>query len=45
MVEQQAPTIANFDNIEIEVDGLTQNEDFKKNVAIPYFKNIYKDLL
>jgi len=26
-------------------DSLTLNEEFKKNVAIPYFKDIYKDLV
>ena len=26
-------------------DSLVLNEDFKKNVAIPYFKDIYKDLV
>lgn len=26
-------------------DTLTLNEEFKKNVAIPYFKDIYKDLV
>lgn len=33
------------DRIELADDSLTQNEDFKKNVAIPYFKDIYKDLV
>jgi hypothetical protein len=33
------------DLLYIEDDGLTQNEDFKKTVAIPYFKCIFKDLL
>jgi hypothetical protein len=26
-------------------DTAILNEDFKKNVAIPYFKDIYKDLV
>lgn len=31
--------------IEIIDDKIVLNEDFKKNVAIPYFKDIYKDLV
>jgi hypothetical protein len=31
--------------IELVDDNLTLNEEFKKNVAIPYFKDIYKDLV
>lgn len=31
--------------IELVDDSLTLNEEFKKNVAIPYFKDIYKDLV
>lgn len=31
--------------IELVDDTQTLNEDFKKNVAIPYFKDIYKDLV
>jgi hypothetical protein len=31
--------------IELVDDHLTLNEDFKKSVAIPYFKDIYKDLV
>lgn len=31
--------------IELADDNLTLNEEFKKNVAIPYFKDIYKDLV
>lgn len=31
--------------IEFVDDTLTLNEEFKKNVAIPYFKDIYKDLV
>ncbi len=30
--------------IELIDDNIILNEDFKKNVAIPYFKDIYKDL-
>ena len=30
--------------IELIDDKIVLNEDFKKNVAIPYFKDIYKDL-
>jgi hypothetical protein len=26
-------------------DSITLNEEFKKNVAIPYFKDIFKDLV
>ena len=29
----------------IEDEALLKDEDFKKNVAIPYFKDIYKDLV
>ena len=32
------------DKIELADDLLLQNEQFKKNVAIPYFKDIYKDI-
>ena len=31
--------------IELVDDTQILNEDFKKNVAIPYFKDIYKDLV
>ena len=31
--------------IELVDDTHVLNEDFKKNVAIPYFKDIYKDLV
>jgi hypothetical protein len=30
--------------IELAEDSTVLNEEFKKNVAIPYFKDIYKDL-
>ena len=30
--------------IELAEDSSVLNEEFKKNVAIPYFKDIYKDL-
>jgi hypothetical protein len=26
-------------------DRLLQNEEFKKNVAIPYFKDVYRELV
>jgi len=31
--------------IELAEDTIILNEEFKKKVAIPYFKDIYKDLL
>ena len=31
--------------IEFVDDTLALSEEFKKNVAIPYFKDIYKDLV
>ena len=31
--------------IELAEDRLILNEEFKKNVAIPYFKDIYRDLV
>lgn len=31
--------------IELAEDTITLNEEFKRNVAIPYFKDIYKDLV
>ena len=31
--------------IELVEDKLILNEEFKKNVAIPYFKDIYRDLV
>ena len=33
------------DTIELVDDAILNNEEFKKNVAIPYFKDIYKDLV
>jgi len=33
------------DKIELAEDLITLNDEFKKNVAIPYFKDIYKDLI
>jgi len=30
--------------IELAEDALVDNLEFKKNVAIPYFKDVYKDL-
>jgi hypothetical protein len=37
--------IQNEDRIELVDDAILKNEEFKKNVAIPYFKDIYKDLV
>ena len=31
--------------LELADDSISLNEEFKKNVAIPYFKDIYKDLV
>ena len=31
--------------LELVDDSMTLNEEFKKNVAIPYFKDIFKDLV
>ena len=31
--------------VELEEDDLVEDENYKKNVAIPYFKDIYKDLV
>ena len=31
--------------IEMVDDKILNNEEFKKSVAIPYFKDIYKDLV
>ena len=31
--------------LEFAEDNTILNEEFKKNVAIPYFKDIYKDLV
>jgi hypothetical protein len=33
------------DRLELVDDAILKNEEFKKNVAIPYFKDIYKDLV
>jgi len=33
------------DRIELVDESILNNEEFKKNVAIPYFKDIYKDLV
>jgi len=35
----------NTDKLEFVDDAILKNEEFKKNVAIPYFKDIYKDLV
>ena len=36
---------ADADRIELVDEKILKNEDFKKNVAIPYFKDLYKDLV
>lgn len=33
------------ERIELHDDQILHDEDFKKNVAIPYFKDVYKDLV
>ena len=33
------------DKLEFAEDNMILNEEFKKNVAIPYFKDIFKDLV
>ena len=33
------------DRIELVDEKILNNEEFKKNVAIPYFKDIFKDLV
>lgn len=38
-------SLQNGDLIELVDEKILQNEEFKKNVAIPYFKDIYKDLV
>ena len=38
-------TVQNGDRIELVDDKILNNEEFKKNVAIPYFKDIFKDLV
>ena len=35
---------AGNNKIELIDDRILNNEEFKKNVAIPYFKDIFKDL-
>jgi hypothetical protein len=44
MVESTALNMMS-DKIELAEDLITLNDEFKKNVAIPYFKDIYKDLI
>ena len=44
MVEQPIEPVADY-KIELVDDTQVLNEEFKKNVAIPYFKDIYKDLV
>jgi len=38
-------TITTTSKLELAEDGLVENQEFKKNVAIPYFKDIFKDLV
>ena len=38
-------TNAQVTQIELVEDSIILNEEFKKNVAIPYFKDIYRDLV
>ena len=38
-------TVESGDKIELVDDNILDNEEFKKNVAIPYFKDIFKDLV
>ena len=47
MVEQKKGVILQdvADKLEFAEDNMILNEEFKKNVAIPYFKDIYKDLV
>ena len=45
---EKSPT--NYDGVilneqKLEFTETTQNEDFKRNVCIPYFKDIYKVIL
>ena len=42
--EKQSEMSPNPQTVELIEDKIVLNEDFKKNVAIPYFKDIYKDL-
>lgn len=41
----EAGATQNGDRIELVDDKILNNEEFKKNVAIPYFKDIFKDLV
>jgi hypothetical protein len=44
--QPNAPSLANLTGqIELVEDSIILNEEFKKNVAIPYFKDIYRDLV
>lgn len=46
MVEQGSDSIFfPLNNQKIELTEITQNEDFKKNICIPYFKDIYKVIM
>ena len=42
MSKEEAPQT---ETIEMIDEAILNNEEFKKNVAIPYFKDIYKDLV
>jgi hypothetical protein len=37
--------LKNNEKIELVDENILNNEEFKKNVAIPYFKDIFKDLV
>ena len=47
-MEKSTKSVGGLNNltgkIELAEDTIILNEEFKKNVAIPYFKDIYKDL-
>ena len=45
METNQTNQVANGDKIELVDDKILSNEEFKKNVAIPYFRDIFKDLV
>ena len=36
---------AEIDHIELVDEKILEDTEFKKNVAVPYFKDIYKDLV
>lgn len=45
MVESKLALANMTGKIELAEDSIILNEEFKKNVAIPYFKDIYRDLV